>query len=673
MPPLPNPPNLNIFANHTEQALENTQFKLPFAVAAVNHTAAQGFFEQAHTPSMTTRASLLGTEQPNHYRSLKYEDIAGLREAPFLLSTLDATFNQPVPPELREQFSYQNEAVKASPAGTKQTSVYPPFWYEEPPYADEDSESENDSYHPEVDVEARNRARSKLLMDRNKNGKAAQGVEYDTYGELPGYATSREIIPNHVSLKEICELYPNHLVGRHLDAFIQHKWTGLDIYKLIPDKIRKDLSERGVTSSDLKNRANFLTKRLDKRMTDLGIAKMKELMEKPKLRKCFEKGKDTEGRSKLKGLYENPNAQKKRTYGKDFANKIRKSKAALKEARQQKEEELSEDGGGDVALMTPVLTPQILPSTSRSQHQSDPVSHVEFLDKSTPYVHYSAAMADHWYAIQDVGRQILARDHELMDPSQPLHEFTLLDFGLWDYNNGTKQFLDSNDVENCPSWDQTIQRLFINEFQRIGGMNGEDQPELQLQAIENLVSARKAQLRRLGHILEVAKSCGRYPIERLVTREYYGQADVDSSIDHSNVISAVENTQTYDWSTVSNDDWLAFHSYHANSPSVPRDADPTVQHTHGWNTVTDWSTVSNDDWLAFHSYNPNAPTVTQDAAPAAQQTQTWAEPSYEYEKILFDPGSGMTEAGSTWLNPRLPPNNTSYPTRVIRLNNDDSP
>lgn len=295
-----------------------------------------------------------------------------------------------LPPWLSDNGPARKEADEESPVDAKPASRYPPFWYEEL-QADDDAvvaniqepsrrcrnakarkihesgsttsfvtknggvfnfnynlfardDSNSRPAAPKVSVEARSKARSRVLEKRNRQGKGVKGVYYETYGDLPNYAKSSEVIPVEVSLEGICKEYPNHLFGVHLDPFIQRKLTGLDIYKLLPHDVVKGLAEQGIMSSDHKNRANFLTKRLDRRMEDLGPDGMKTLIEQPKVRKCLENGTEVIGHSKLRGLYENKNAQAKRT----FKNRAETMKKGKKQAKLARGESTKDESGLDV-------------------------------------------------------------------------------------------------------------------------------------------------------------------------------------------------------------------------------------------------------------------------------------------------------------------------------------
>lgn len=284
------------------------------------------------------------------------------------------------PPWLFDNGPTRKEADEQSPVDAKPASKYPPFWYEELQADDEKvvanvkepsrrsrnakarkihesgsttsfvsknggafnynynlfsrDDSNSRPAEPKVSVDARNKARSRVLEKRNREGKGVKGVHYETYGELPNYPKSSEVIPVDVSLEGICKNYPNHLFGVHLDPFIQRKWTGLDIYKLLPHDVVNGLADQGIMSSDHKNRANFLTKRLDRRMEDLGADGIKTLIEQPKVRKCLENGTEVVGHSKLRGLYENKIAQAKRTF-KNRAEAMEKGKKQAKLAREE--------------------------------------------------------------------------------------------------------------------------------------------------------------------------------------------------------------------------------------------------------------------------------------------------------------------------------------------------
>ncbi|EXJ76926.1 hypothetical protein A1O3_10083 [Capronia epimyces CBS 606.96] len=132
--------------------------------------------------------------------------------------------------------------------------------------------------------------------------------------DIPTFPRYDEPIPDEASLEEICELYPNHLQGKYLDAFIQWTWTGLDIYNRMTKKALQLLGRYRIAGSKGHgNRANFLGKRLKARIKSMTDDEVKELCEAPKIRKALKNGSDRYGACKLEGKFPNPLAQRVRT------------------------------------------------------------------------------------------------------------------------------------------------------------------------------------------------------------------------------------------------------------------------------------------------------------------------------------------------------------------------
>ncbi|KEF55129.1 uncharacterized protein A1O9_08782 [Exophiala aquamarina CBS 119918] len=305
--------------------------------------------------SVPNQATMPNVEQPIG----REERMAGMRTRPrpadnaFLAADAnDSVDNDP-------DLSFWKQAMAHEHQITQAQGSYPPLWYEEPdsdrknlaeggesvsytagehndataPLDQSDlfEEGLNSAFGPArpsanttaevnsleegpvtISVTARKAGRAKILKNRKRNKNKVMDVvdEYDTYAELQGFEPSTYLLPKEVSLQKICEQYPNHLVGPHLDAFIQYMWTGLDIYNILPPRIVNAFIEAGVMSSERKNRANFLTKRLNKRINFHTPESMTTLIEAhEKLRPCMDNGKVHYGRSKLQGKYSNSRAQ----------------------------------------------------------------------------------------------------------------------------------------------------------------------------------------------------------------------------------------------------------------------------------------------------------------------------------------------------------------------------
>ncbi|KAK5062963.1 hypothetical protein LTR84_005039 [Exophiala bonariae] len=625
IPPLSNYAGFGMFEDETEQTLERTIFNDTLAgliEAAVEDVLPRRFFEHAQDPNTTSQASLAGTEQASVYPPFWYEEsphtdeeMVDIEETPnrFISGTGAsgvANVYQTTAAGMNENTEPSYSSLNTLPATKNKATINP----------------------TEKSVAVRNEKRSRTVTRRN----AGESVAFDTYGELEEYPASTEPLPAELSIEELCTSYPNHLNGEGLDPFIQRMLTGLDIFNLLHEDTVAALQRDGIMSADKRNRANFLTKRLDRRMLSLGFKGMKELIEKPKLRHFKDPKRENQvGRSKLRGLYPNPHAQPRRQYGKVF-DRISKTKGTLKEDENETEEEaFTASLSGAEALTSNPFTPIPLTQTNHL------IDYEPFFSHSPEYVRYSAAMADQWLDIRETGHLILSLDQDLRNPNGPLYAATLLDFGLWTITDDTEQFVFSDDIENSPAWDYSIQQIFIDEFERVlAESNGEDLLVLQQRAVDHIIVTRQSQLQRLERLLTRGQGMGTNLIQNFVRNEYYGQGAYISACGYDTPLE------------LSSD--LAI-----QLPNVSPHAQTNTQ-THYW------SNVSDDDWLAYHSNTGFAiqPSAPRDATHLVQNSQTWIEPSYNYDAMSFDAGSGTIESQFDNIDPRLRPNYSSPGTSV---------
>ncbi|ETI26773.1 hypothetical protein G647_10218 [Cladophialophora carrionii CBS 160.54] len=135
------------------------------------------------------------------------------------------------------------------------------------------------------------------------------------YPQLPSFPPFEDPIPDEATIEDICIRYPNHLRGSYLDAFIQWKWTGNQIYNRLTDRAVEEFKSTGISSSkSVNNRANFLIKRLSARMARFSAEQLDALCNAPKLRGCLVNGGEDPGRCKMEGKVLNEKAGLVRKY-----------------------------------------------------------------------------------------------------------------------------------------------------------------------------------------------------------------------------------------------------------------------------------------------------------------------------------------------------------------------
>lgn len=128
-----------------------------------------------------------------------------------------------------------------------------------------------------------------------------------TSKELPGFPSSKEPLPTDWTLELIVTEYPNHtLVPEVLDAFTQYFWTGGDIYKRFSPEVCRAWDQVFPTQP-----GNALHKRLMGRWRRMGDAALTDLINGPKMVRCFANGRVYFGKSNPGNLDLNPIAPRK--------------------------------------------------------------------------------------------------------------------------------------------------------------------------------------------------------------------------------------------------------------------------------------------------------------------------------------------------------------------------
>lgn len=523
------------------------------------------------------------------------------------VAPVDSSFYQsdsvPQQPVYRE--TSDNMAARAGTKRAHHSGNYPPFWYEEPETEDGDlTETEETPRRPRpskipkishptavkternvqsttftwireamdhafdepkpfpcntakvipavISPAARNEGRASVLKKRKRGDTARKAVdEYEAYGELPSYPPSSDAIPDNMPMQTICRERPNHLIGKHLDAFIQRMFTGLDIYNLLPDKAVKEFIEKGVMSSQHKNRANFLTKRLNKRMNIFTPETMKALIEGPKIRPCNDDGSEKLGGSKLQGKYMNKQAQPVRSMprrkynGLSAAKKaIKEREAAVKKEAERKEapatiaEEESEviqqtndnipfNGESSATPLAPTPPSPTLPEPMGLYASAAHLDHTDFYG-SKHWVHYSAAMADRWNQQKFLGETVLALDLYFCDPQSPGRDEMLAQMGLWPVNAETLALVDYHDGEDCPTFSGLICNLFTTAFNNNlptqGSMDKAQLDLLREQTVSQILAAQSNQTAVLEDLVARGRAGYMIPTEGFAYQALYGSS-----------------------------------------------------------------------------------------------------------------------------------------------------
>ena len=101
---------------------------------------------------------------------------------------------------------------------------------------------------------------------------------------IKAYDDPNQPVPKDTSLEEMCQHYPNHLIGPGLDPFIQRNWSYINIWSNLPDKITDSWKQEGVIRENTQDPRTFLNNRLRNCRDELIKAgTYRALMEAPKL------------------------------------------------------------------------------------------------------------------------------------------------------------------------------------------------------------------------------------------------------------------------------------------------------------------------------------------------------------------------------------------------------
>ncbi|KIW94922.1 uncharacterized protein Z519_04901 [Cladophialophora bantiana CBS 173.52] len=298
-------------------------------------------------------------------------------------------------------------------------------------------------------------------------------TEPRVYAELPSFPSFDEPIPPHASLEEVCIRYPNHLRGSYLDAFIQWHWSATDMYSCLTDIAINEFKAFGITTSkSFANRANFLMKRLDARLSALSPEEVTALCTAPKIRTCMMDGSEKYGASKLQGKFHNPIAPTVRTY----PNRQIKTRKTLRP---------------EPAMMTFVHNDKEYPLWAS----------VEEFDE------YKASMATYWGHQRARAEQIMALD-ELYGASQDSRQRNrlVLQMANWPCDVTTETFFSFQQIRHCPAFATAICNMVtaavINTYDSFPSEDPAQQlPLVRQSAISYIHACQAARLARLNDFL----------------------------------------------------------------------------------------------------------------------------------------------------------------------------
>ncbi|OAG38253.1 hypothetical protein AYO21_07586 [Fonsecaea monophora] len=242
------------------------------------------------------------------------------------------------------------------------------------------------------------------------------------YSELPSFPHFDQPIPPEASLEELCSKYPNHIRGSYLDAFIQWHWSATDIYSCLTYKAIEEFKSFGITKSKAwANRANFLTKRLDARLSSLSAEEVTALCTAPKIRPCMMDGTEKYGASKLQGKFPNPTAPAIRKY-------------PHRQARDDR-------------------SPRQLALTRTFKHNG---REHQLWDSAEDLHRYKECMVGYWSQSRVRAGQIIDAD-TVYSASQGLQRKRLiLRMTNWPCNSASESFFSFRNIRNCPAFESAI-------------------------------------------------------------------------------------------------------------------------------------------------------------------------------------------------------------------------
>lgn len=317
---------------------------------------------------------------------------------------------------------------------------------------------------------------------------------YRTIRHLPSFPNWETKIPDEATLEDICRYYPNHLFGPRLDPFIKNRWTGGDIWRHMSQEGQNEckiLIMRG--AEDDKTRANFMGKRLERRIRALSDRELCALMASKDTRKS---ATNYVGNSKLQGKYrsEEPSAQ---------------NQSAFQSINNQHQL-------GTADQHEPVLLPTYKPGEVQLVATAGPEEHdlavllaqlvqMNFF-ASDPYRNFHAGISDCWDRQQAWCRSI--KESLDWDSLPPNEKDEVVQNGLSEVEDFSRKLLVAGGDEHA------FQKLVIEKMLHVMLMFAKDQgqdvystlgekvlsSELQLMAMQHLVAKETSRAEALSRI-----------------------------------------------------------------------------------------------------------------------------------------------------------------------------
>ncbi|OQU98089.1 hypothetical protein CLAIMM_03919 [Cladophialophora immunda] len=347
-------------------------------------------------------------------------------------------------------------------------------------------------------MEKRSAVSMRLGASRSRPGvhEKRTDAEPRVYCELPSFPSFDEPIPPEASLEEICIRYPNHLRGSYLDAFIQWHWSATDMYSCLSGKAINEFKSFGITTcKSFANRANFLMKRLDSRLSALSADEVTALCTAPKMRSCMVDGTEKYGASKLQGKFHNPMAPVVRRYP----------------HRQGKERR----------------SPQPSPLTRTFVHNG---KEHQLWGSPEEFHEYKQTMATHWGYQRARAEQIIAADAKYRASHDARRNRLILQMTNWPCNTATETFFSFQHIQSCPAFESAMFELVVAAAKNMLDSFPSDDPSQQLlsarqAAVSYVLTGQEARLARLNDFLTALPAGG--PTGGLVDQVLSWTADVD--------------------------------------------------------------------------------------------------------------------------------------------------
>ncbi|OAP55870.1 hypothetical protein AYL99_10022 [Fonsecaea erecta] len=316
------------------------------------------------------------------------------------------------------------------------------------------------------------------IVSRTRPGihEKRRDAEPRVYCELPSFPSFDEPIPPETSLEEICSKYPNHLRGSYLDAFIQWHWSGTDMYTCLTQAAINDFKAFGITTcKTFANRANFLTKRLDARLSALSADEVTALCMAPKIRPCMINGTEKYGASKLQGKFHNPNAPAIRRYP-----------------------HRHRDG----------RTPGVSTLMKTFVHNNQ---EYQLWDSAKELQGYSQSMATYWGYQRARAEEIIDADPKYCASRETRRNILILEMTNWPCNAATETFFSFQHIQDCLAFENLIFDLVVTTVTDMLGSSppadiAHNLPLARQSAVSYVLTAQKARLARLKGVLTASRA-----------------------------------------------------------------------------------------------------------------------------------------------------------------------